>query len=282
MYDINSRVRNHLYQATFVQLNAIHHQFAMTIRKLEAIRQSTSMALDESKARCTDALAMIKQGTLAAQCSQFIERSRMSYHSLEEVAKQYYKATMTDAARMLERYVQLVNDKFPIAFNGGTRLRQTIDSLQAHMMKNESFAAYVAYTIESLQAMHQALLGYTAHMFDVVNSNTKVMQLLGRSVCPFTFVCAFALLSISVANEDFSLSLVLFCSFAILRLEKNFTSEREQQQVSEGANKSRTATLQQQQQQQQSRTSSGPTITTTTTNDNNNKPRGETGITPSD
>ena len=58
---------------------------------------------------------------------------------MEVVAKSYYKAILTDANAMIDKYMALVKN-FPIVFNG-TQVKQTIENLMNQLNKVRAFLA---------------------------------------------------------------------------------------------------------------------------------------------
>ena len=52
---------------------------------------------------------------------------------MEGVAKSYYKAILTDANAMIDKYMSLVKN-FPVVFNG-SKLKQTIENLMNQLNK---------------------------------------------------------------------------------------------------------------------------------------------------
>ena len=52
---------------------------------------------------------------------------------MEVVAKSYYKAILTDANAMIDKYMSLVKN-FPVVFNG-SKVKQTIENLMNQLNK---------------------------------------------------------------------------------------------------------------------------------------------------
>lgn len=175
LYDINNRVYKHLYQTTFTQLSHVHFQFEMTIKRLQSLKTMSDMIYSDSRKKLGETLQNVSNNTLVAQCVQLIDKNKLSMNKMEGVAKSYYKAILTDANAMIDKYMALVKN-FPIVFNG-SKLKQTIENLMNQLNKNEQLSTYLTSTIENLKNIHQALLTYTNQMFQVFN-DSKFAQIL--------------------------------------------------------------------------------------------------------
>jgi len=174
IYDINNRVYKHLYQSTFNQLNSLHIQFDNMIKRLQLVKQIVEMGFTETKDRLRGAVKYATETSLAKQCVSVIEKNNLSLERMENIARNYYNSILTDVTQIVERYMALVRN-FPVNFNG-SKLRQTIENLRSQLNK-DSFRNYLNMAIENLTNIHQALLGYTNQMFQVVN-DSRLMQLL--------------------------------------------------------------------------------------------------------
>lgn len=78
IYDINSRVARHLYQTTFVQLNKIHAQFEMTIRKLQSLKQLSDAFYSGSRDKFVKTMQTVASTSLVSQCLQIVSRENLS------------------------------------------------------------------------------------------------------------------------------------------------------------------------------------------------------------
>jgi hypothetical protein len=181
IYDINSRLYNHLYQTTFTQLNRLHFQFENIIQRLQMIKQIMDMVYTESKDRLIGAFKAATDNSLVKQCATIIEKKNISLERMESIAKGYFNAILTNVTHILEKYMKLVQN-FPVGFNG-SRLKQVIENLRSQIYP-ESFSVYLNSTIDNLKNIHHALLGYTQQMFQVVN-DSKLMQLLNAKSVEF-------------------------------------------------------------------------------------------------
>lgn len=74
IYDINSR----LYNATFQQLNRLHHQFENTINKLKALRDFSMLLVAEARNKVMETFTQVKNNTLVSQCANFINQNKIS------------------------------------------------------------------------------------------------------------------------------------------------------------------------------------------------------------
>lgn len=175
IYDINNRVYKHLYQTTFNQLSRLHFQFDNMIKRLQSLKKMSDMIYTESKQRFNEAVGAVSRTSLYSQCASVIEKNKISISNIEGCIKSYYKAILTDANNMIEKYLTLVKS-FPVVFNG-TKLRQTIDNLLNQLHKNETLSSILTVTIENLKSIHQSLLSYTNQMFQVF-SDSKIAQIL--------------------------------------------------------------------------------------------------------
>lgn len=86
---------------------------------------------------------------------------------MEVVAKSYYKAILTDANAMIDKYMSLVKN-FPIVFNG-SKVKQTIENLMNQLNKVGGLGLGTIFLVSFFQYLSPKNHAERAavHLFDV-------------------------------------------------------------------------------------------------------------------
>lgn len=159
IYNINKRVYDHVYDATFIQLKNLHAHFEYTITKMLALKNIVEEKFNEYKEPVVNTVSEL---TLVKLCQSYLEKNNITLES----AKMYYKALLADVNDIIGKYMGLIKN-FP-AYLDGIRFQEKIDWLKNQMNK-ETFSIYLSMSIEYLKKINESLMDYTKKMIEVAD-----------------------------------------------------------------------------------------------------------------
>jgi len=166
IYNINKRVYDHVYDASFIQLKSLHMHFEETIKKMEALRTLVAEMYATNRDKF---LSTASEFTLVKMCQTYLDKNNITLES----AKSYYKALLTDISDILGKYMGLIKTNFP-AYLENFQFQSKIDWLKNQMSK-ENFSIYLSMSIENLKKINESLIEYTRKM--LVFADSKFPQL---------------------------------------------------------------------------------------------------------
>ena len=155
IYNINKRVYDHVYDASFIQLKSLHMHFEETIKKMEALRTLVAEMYATNRDKF---LSTASEFTLVKMCQTYLDKNNITleviffvywelYFSYNKFinffefiksAKSYYKSLLTDISDILGKYMGLIKTNFP-AYLENFQFQSKIDWLKNQMSKVSGF-----------------------------------------------------------------------------------------------------------------------------------------------
>lgn len=169
LYNINKRVYNRVYDATFIQLSKLHAAFERTIEKMKSLK---SLLEEVFVMRTRQVVSAASQLTLVQRCQNYMVENNWSLEQFEQLSRGYYKAILADVNDILDKYMSLVKN-FP-AYLNGSLFREKIEVLK-NLLNKEAFSIYLGLTIDYLKTINQSLVTYTNKMIEVAGESKNTL-----------------------------------------------------------------------------------------------------------